>query len=225
MRPALFHLFKKSPFKPLMEHMSKSMECVSLLRPMFDALKEKDYEKLQKIADEVFKLEHEADLIKNEIRDNLPRKIFLPVDRTDFLVYLAEQDALPDKVEDIAVLLTLKKLEIPETIKEGLYELVDRVLHCVNLASKLTEEFDRLLEASFGEKEAEKVIELANELDYSEWRADKKQYEVAKVLLELENDITPVTCMLWFNIFKELGALANHAEKLGKRLRLMLSKA
>jgi hypothetical protein len=225
MRPALWHLFKKSPFKPLREHMSKSMECASQLKPMFDALLEGDYEKLQRIADEVFKLEHEADLIKNEIRDNLPRKIFLPVDRTDFLVYLAEQDAIPDKVEDIAVLLTLKKLVIPEAIRSSLYELIDRVLHCLNLAYKLTEEFDRLLEASFGDKEAEKVIQIADELDYSEWRADKKQYEVAKILLELENQISPVTCMLWFNIFKELGALANHAERLGKRLRLMLSKA
>ncbi len=65
------------PFKMLQEHLSKSMECVELVQPMLAAAIEGNQEELKKLAHRAFELEHEADLLKNRIRDNLPRETFI----------------------------------------------------------------------------------------------------------------------------------------------------
>ena len=40
-----------------------------------------DYDEVRKLQDQVSKLEYEADQIKHKIREQLPRRFFLPVSR------------------------------------------------------------------------------------------------------------------------------------------------
>ena len=49
---------------------------------------------MEDLARQISKQEHEADIIKNEIRNHLPKSIFLPVSRSDTLSFLKEQDAI-----------------------------------------------------------------------------------------------------------------------------------
>ena len=71
-------LFRESPFEPLRFHMKTVMECVSLVRPMFEALRHGQYDELQTIAKKIYKVEHEADIIKDDIRSTIPKRFFLP---------------------------------------------------------------------------------------------------------------------------------------------------
>ena len=105
----VLQFFVKSPITALKEHMTKSAECVELVRPMFEALTDGDEEKLAAISKDISKIEHRADEIKNEIRDSLPRNIFLPVDRVDLLRVLSSQDSIPDTVENITFLLAVRR--------------------------------------------------------------------------------------------------------------------
>ena len=50
------------------------------------------------------------------------------------------------------------------------------------------------------------------------------QYQLAQKLFALEDDIRATDIFLWSDVFKELGALANHADKTADRLRRMLSR-
>lgn len=47
-------------------------------------------------------LEKEADVLKREIRLKLPRGLFMPVDRSDMLELLTQQDKLANLAKDIA---------------------------------------------------------------------------------------------------------------------------
>ena len=67
---AIVQLFSKSPFGPLQEHLKKVGDCVELVKPLFQALLDNDDESLRSTAKQISKLEHSADEIKNEIRDN-----------------------------------------------------------------------------------------------------------------------------------------------------------
>ncbi len=60
----ILQLFVKSPITALNEHMTKSAECVELVRPMFEALTDGDEEKLAAISKDISKIEHRADEIK-----------------------------------------------------------------------------------------------------------------------------------------------------------------
>ncbi|MCZ6698178.1 MAG: DUF47 family protein, partial [Planctomycetota bacterium] len=98
-------LFGQSPFEPLLHHFQKVRECVTLVRPMLEAIKDGSHDKLDQLKERVFKTEHQADMIKDEIRQVIPRSFCLPVYRGDLLGYLKLQDDMADSVEDLAILL------------------------------------------------------------------------------------------------------------------------
>ena len=215
-------LFGKSPFEPLYQHMVKVKECVDLVRPLMDAVLQGEAKKVKEIAKKIFKAEHYADMVKKDIRSNLPKSIFLPVARGDLLRFLKEQDNIADSAEDLAVLLTLRKTTVPEEMKEDLKDFVNKVLETYEKAMIVSSEIKLLAETSFGGAEAHKVTELIEQIKVKEWEADKAQMNTAKKLFSIEDKLDPVSVVMWMNILKELGTLANHAENAGDQMRVML---
>jgi len=215
-------LFGKSPFEPLHQHMLKVKACVGLVRPLMDAFLKGEQEKVKDVAKKIFKAEHDADIVKKEIRSRLPKSILLPVARGDILRFLKEQDNIADSAEDLAALLILRKTTVPEELKEKLKNFVDKVLETYEMAMTVSSEIKLLAETSFGGEEAHKVMELIEQLKVKEWEADKAQMNVAKKMFSIEKKLDPVSVMMWMHIFRELGTLANHAENAGDQMRLML---
>ena len=215
-------LFGKSPFEPLYQHMVKVKECVDLVRPLMDALLQGETKKVKEIAKKIFKAEHYADMVKKDIRNQLPKSIFLPVARGDLLRFLKEQDHIADSAEDLAVLLILRKTTVPEEMKEDLKDFVNKVLETYEMAMIVSSEIKLLAETSFGGAEAHKVTELIEQIKVKEWEADKAQMKTAKKLFSIEEKLDPVSVVMWMNILKELGTLANHAENAGDQMRVML---
>lgn len=215
-------LFGKSPFEPLYQHMLKVKECVDLVKPLIESFIDGNQDKVEKYAKQIFKAEHKADLVKKEIRNRLPRSIFLPVARGDLLRFLKEQDSIADSAEDLAALVTMRPMSVPEGLKKHLKGLVNKVLETYELAMKVSGEIKRLAETSFGGAEAHKVLEMIEEIKVKEWEADIAQMNVAKKLFKMEKEIDPVSIMMWTHVFQELGALANHAENTGDNLATML---
>ncbi len=217
-------LFGKSPFKALQSHMSEVKECLDRIKPLFDALYNNDQVKVKSISKEIMRLEHKADEIKKKIRDGLPSGLFLPVDRRDILNLLSAQDSIADNIEDIAVLLRIRKMTVPDAMKRDLEKFIEKVLDVAYEAVRVIYEIDKLLEASFGGPEKDKVMEMVDNIGTLEWEADKKQFKLAQKLFSLENDLEPVAVYMWMKIFGTLGDVANAAEKLSKMLRMFMSK-
>jgi len=212
-------LFGQSPFPMLKEHMAQVKLCLDQVRPMMDAFTDYEGTREKEYARQIMKIEHEVDTIKNNIRDHLPKSIFLPVDRRDLLALLSAQDEIADVCEDLAVLVTIRVTKVHPGLKDALFEYVDKSLEAAYLGVSIISELDDMLASSFGGKEAEKVIQMIDRVSYLEWEADKKQYKLAQRLFELEDELSPVDIMLWFEIFKVIGNIANSAEKMAKRLR------
>jgi predicted phosphate transport protein (TIGR00153 family) len=221
----LFDLFKRSPFGPLIEHMAKVSQCIALLEPLFDAiLSNADEDKIKVVFKQIIEAEHQADIIKNEIRRSLPGRIFLPVNREDLLAYLKMQDNIADAIEDVAVLLTLKKLTIHESLHERTRQFLEKVLAVCHLCEEAVREFEDLVESAFGEAKRQKLNDIVGRMEHAEWEADKSQTKAARRLFELENEISAVDIFLIFRIFGELGDVANHANKTGDLLRRLILK-
>lgn len=215
-------LFGKSPFEPLYQHMLKVKDCVDLVDPMVAAFIQGDREEVKKYSKKIFKAEHEADLLKKEIRNQLHKSLFMPVDRDDLLRFLKEQDNIADSAEDLAALMTIRETRVPQEIQDELKELVNKVLETYKKAMAVSSEIKVLAETSFGGVKAHKVTELIEEVKQKEWEADKAQMNAAKKMFSIEKKLDPVSVMMWMNIFKELGTLANHAENSSDQMRTML---
>jgi|TARA_B110000438_G_scaffold194929_1_gene186572 predicted phosphate transport protein (TIGR00153 family) len=216
-------MFAKSPFKPLVSHIEKVNECVNQIKPLFDAFLSSDYEKVESIAKQISKVEYKADKIKDDIRQHLPQSIFLPVDKRDFMHLLSAQDDIADAVEDLAVLMRIKNINIPDALSQPLMELVDYVVALANDACGMIRELEDLLEASFGGAEAEKVEKMASDLGVAEYEADKMQFLLAQKLFSLR-DISAADLFLLNELIKKLGGVADQSEKIGKTLRVFISR-
>ena len=217
-------LFEQSPFEPLLHHLQKCRECVTLVRPLLEAVRDADYDRLDELKDRVFKTEHQADIIKDEIRQVIPRSFFLPVFRGDLLGYLKLQDDMADSVEDIAILLTIKKLPMPAKLADEIFRYVDTILRTCDKAYEMNENLRDLVARGFHTDQAGEIQDMIRAVERAEWEADKAQYHLSQSLFAMEDEIKTTDLMLWWRVFLELGELANSAEKTADRLRRMLSQ-
>lgn len=215
---------EKSPFEPLAEHMKHVRKCVDCVLPMFECVRDHDYDRLRKLTEEVFAFEHEADKVKNEIRRTIPKAFALPVFRGDLLAFVHIQDELADTAEDLAVQLTIKRLELPAALTEDVLAYVHQVMRVCDKLYEALAPLKELVEADFTGPRGEQIMALVAEAEHEEWVADKLQYKLAQELFALEDELKPTDIFLWSAIFQNLGALANHADKTAERLRRMLAR-
>ena len=138
-------LFGKSPFRPLQEHMRVAAECAEHLVPLFEALLAGDRDRLRDERGRIFELEREADQLKNDLRSHLPRGLFMPVDRRDLLHLLGAQDSIADGAQDIASLLTVHEIQVPECLRGELLPFTHSVLETVRVAKQAVSEIDELV--------------------------------------------------------------------------------
>jgi len=217
-------LFRRSPFKPIQAHMEKGRACIERIKPIINAIIDNEPAEFDRLFKEISDLESEADIIKNDIRSHLPKSIFLPIDRRDLLEVLDIQEELPDTIQDIGIMLTLRPLKLPADMKEPLNNLIDEVTIVCSQAADLVQEFDELVETSFGGKEAEKVLAMIEQINADETVADGTERAAAKKLFDLEKEGEVLDVITWSRTSNKLGDLADSAERMANRLRLMIAK-
>lgn len=220
----LAKLFGKSPFAPLQAHMEKVAACMGKLEELFDFQEKGEQEPIEALAHQISKLEHAADLAKNNIRNHLPNSLFLAMDRSTLLDILALQDSLADKAEDIANLLTYRTLAPVPELEEDFRTFVGKNLGAFRQVHEVIRELHELLESSFGGSEAEKVKGMIEDVAFNEHEVDLLQKRLLKGLFRQEHLPVPVFC-LWWKLFGELASISDIAEKLANRVRMSLEIA
>ncbi|MDH3900688.1 MAG: TIGR00153 family protein [Gammaproteobacteria bacterium] len=218
------NLFGKSPFTALQGHMRVVLECVHEVPPLFEALAKGDDEGVKSVKDRIFEREAEADRIKNEMCNRLPKSLFMPVDRRDLLEVLQMQDSIADTAQDIAGLLVERPMEFPEFMQDPMHKLARRCVDVCEMSAKIIEELDELLAMGFRGREASRVEEMVGALNQLEDETDDLGLELARRLFQHEDEIKPVSVMMWYQLIQWVGDLADYAEKVGDRLRLLIAR-
>ena len=217
-------LLGKSPFKPMQAHMRIVNECTAQVPALFEALIAGDQAEVVKVKELIFAKEQEADDLNNELRARLPKSLFMPVDRRDLLELLEVQDSIADTAQDIAGLLIERDMTVPEGMAEPLRELVQRCVDTCNLATKIIEEMDELVEAGFSGREAATVFDMAAQLNLIEDETDELGVKLTQILFSKEDEMKPVSVMFWYQMIQWVGDLADYSEKVGDRMRLLIAR-
>ncbi len=218
------NLFGQSPFKALQRHMRVVLECMREIPPLFEALAAGEQDRVRALKDRIFEVEAEADTIKNELRSHLPKSLFMPVDRRDLLEVLQMQDSIADTAQDIAGLLVERPMELPDFLKDPFLALARRCVDACEQSGKIIEELDELLAMGFRGREATRVEEMVEELNRIEDETDQLGLELTHRLFEHEDELKPVSVMMWYQLIQWVGDLADFAEKVGDRLRLLIAR-
>ncbi|HHQ48498.1 MAG TPA: TIGR00153 family protein [Acidobacteria bacterium] len=221
---ALVGLFAKNPFKPLQAHMEMVMGCVRLVPDLMEAVVAGDEIEVKRVRKEITRTEHEADLVKNELRDNLPRTLFMPVSRADLLELLHHQDDIADGAEDAAILADIKPLTLPDDLGPRVVEFAQLCVTAAESAEDVVGRLDDLLETGFTGPEADEVMKMIAQVGQQEWEADKAAFKLLKEILRDGSTANCVDVIVWMKLCEALGNIANAAEQVANYLRLMLAR-
>ncbi|QLE86847.1 TIGR00153 family protein [Shewanella sp. Scap07] len=221
---SILGVFAKSPIKPLQEHIDKVHSCASILIPFFEATAAKDWDKAVQLRKQISIAEREADELKREIRLTLPGGLFMPVERTDLLELLTQQDKIANKAKDISGRIIGRQLQIPAAIQDPFIAYLARCIDAVTQAQEAINELDDLLETGFRGREVDLVAKMIAELDKIEEDTDDLQIKIRRQLFSIEGELNPVDVMFLYKIIEWVGDLADLAERVGSRLELMLAR-
>jgi predicted phosphate transport protein (TIGR00153 family) len=197
--------------------------CAKQLHGFFVASIDGDWNKAMTFRDEIARLENSADDVKKQIRLSLPKSLFMPVPREDLLELLLVQDKIANRTKDVSGLVIGRKLQIPPQIADQFLEFVDRNIDAAKQARKSVRELDELFTAGFRGAEVDLVSGLIEELDQIETDTDDKQAALRGVLFEIEKSLNPIDAIFMYQVIELTGEIADMAERVGRRLELLLS--
>jgi predicted phosphate transport protein (TIGR00153 family) len=190
--------------------------------PLVEAMAAGNTAAIAKQRAEIVRLEHKADEIKNEIRSHLPRRFFMAVERRDMLEILDYQDSIADVAQDIAELAEMRNMTIPEPMREPTLELARRVVATCEQGQRVINELDELVETGFGEREVARVEEMISELNRQESETDAIAERCLRKLFAIEDELG-VSTLFWYKLIHWIADLADYAERVGNRLRLLIA--
>jgi len=223
MANVLANIFGSSPVRPLEKHIGIAFLCAKQLRAFFVAAIAGEWDTAAAVRDEIDKLEHEADDLKKEIRLHLPKSLFMPVPREDLLELLLVQDKIANLSKDVSGIVIGRKMQIPAAIAEQFLDFVERNVDAAKQARKSVRELDELFTAGFRGAEVDLVSALIEELDRIETDTDSKQAELRWALYEIESTLNPIDAVFLYQVIELTGQIADMAERVGRRLELLLS--
>jgi predicted phosphate transport protein (TIGR00153 family) len=216
-------LFGRSPFGQIQQHMEQVTKCIDKMSEALDAVKTGNFEALDAVSVEVSQLEHQADQIKNDIRERLLKRFFMPIDRAEVLEIISLQDSLADTAEDVCKVLTLKQLPFPGDLREDFEKFVELNLQACKICAEIISHMDELIESGFGGVEAERIRGLAKDVAFAEHQADVVQLDLLKKIYGHDKDFSVAEFHLWMRFTRVLSRLSNTSENLAERVLKTLS--
>jgi predicted phosphate transport protein (TIGR00153 family) len=216
-------LFARSPVRPLQEHMRAAVSCAKEILPLFEDMVAQRTDRLSAHRAKIDDLEHEADRIKNEIRSHLPKRLFMAFERRDMLEILDFQDSIADVAQDIAELADLRGMALPAPLAEPVLALVRRVIEACEHAEDVIGQLDELVETGFGPHESARVEAMVTELNEIESETDVLSEAAKRALFAHEQEIGVGTVFL-YQIIDWIADLADFAERVGNRTRLLIAR-
>ncbi|AKB18292.1 MULTISPECIES: TIGR00153 family protein [unclassified Methanosarcina] len=212
-----------SPFVPLEMHAKKGVLAVEKLAEAMDAYCKGDQALLNERTDEIDKLEHDADKIKQKIRVSIPSSIRLPVNKKDLLSFLKQQDSIADFAQASAYWMTLRSCkDLPEEIKEGFLELMAASLKTARMYNELVGELYKLLATSFSKEEIKETMQIIPEVEKLEHDVDVLETALLKKIFEHEEALGGAGVCHLIGLVERIGGIADKSASAADRLRSMI---
>lgn len=214
----------RSPVEPLQKHIKTAFEAAALLPSLIEAANLNDWVKVDEITEIIRQKENDADDLKNDIRSNLPKSLFMPVPRQDLLELVLVQDKVANLSKQIAGMVRLRKMQIPAAINENFTEFVSRCVDAAKKAKQSVNELDELYTSGFRGAEVKVVEKLIAKLDKIETDTDDMQSKLQEQVFLMEQDLPPVEVIFLYKLIDMMGDVADQAERIGRRLELLWAK-
>lgn len=217
-------MFVDSPFSGLQEHMVLGNKATDTLEKFLTAVSHSDWSTASECREEIVNLENQADDIKNNIRNNLPKSLFMSVSRQDLLDLVFTMDGIPNAAKDISGVMIGRKMEIPKEILGIFIDCSQAAIKAANQASDAIRKVDGMQKRGFGSNDASALGELVTELEKIEKENDELEIALRNKFFEFEKQYDPVEVMFFYDVINKIGSLADISQTVGHLLVRLVSK-
>ena len=222
MRFSFFSLFFESPLIKLKNHADKVKECAWMFKRAVNCYVEQDCEEFDQLTEEVAKLESQADEVKRNLRNHLPRGIFMPMDKFVLLDCLREQDHVLDDVEEALYWLSFKPMAgIPEELVGDFLHLIDAVIPALEKLPEMSEQAIVYFKNST-EENRNKLKSIVRDVYQAEKESDHLEHELKKNAFAVLED--PVEIYHIVRLVEIIGDICDHAQNASDRMRTMIAR-
>lgn len=167
---------------------------------------------IEKMLEEMHKIEHSADLKKHEMSDALAKAFVTPVDREDLDMLSHQLDEVTDEIEEVLQKCYIYNIQ---TINPSAIEFAKNIVKTTELLCDLMKEFENF-------KKSKKIQELIIEINDVEELCDKLYLSSMRELTKDPADV--LVTISWREVYDCLEACADACEHVSECVRTVIMK-
>jgi uncharacterized protein len=222
MRFALSKLFRESPFERLLAHAETVRSGGPAFRKAIQCYLASECGDFERLHNEITAIEDNADKIKQNIRAHLPKGIWMPVDKFQFLWYLREEDKVMDSMQDALHWLSYRTTSVPDSLVEDLDLMLDQALQVIEQLPLMVTGAIHYFR-THSETQREEVKQIIHTLRQMEAESDRIERKLKSDIFSLTVS-DPSTTFHLIRFVEYIGEISNHAENAGDMMRAMVAR-
>jgi uncharacterized protein len=212
----------KSPFKLLEDHARKTQVALDYLDKFFESTLG-NRAKMGVVYNDLVKSKEAASDLKRKIRRKIHQDLYLSIGKSAFLKILYKQNDLARISGHIASLIVSRDLFIPEDIKPGLRNLLNKALYSCRKAEVAADALGVVIDSGFCKDERLGLIDLVKDIELAEDETMVLRVEVDQALVRIEEDLKPLDALCLYKVVSLIASLAGTAQDLGDQLIISVS--
>ena len=220
-KPAISEVISNSPLALLERHAGVCVDCVERLPLYFQEVQSGRWARAEEVREEICRFEGLADELKQDVRSNLPRGLWMSVSRADLLELVRVQDKMANGVKEVSGISLGRQLAFPSPLTEDLNEFVDVVVAVSRSVVKIIGATRELSRSAFGTRQTNVILDFVSQVEAGERRSDDMQAALRARVREHEVDLPPVDAMFLYQVLAAIGEIADNAEKVAHRAQII----
>ena len=220
-KPAISEVISNSPLALLERHAGVCVDCVERLPLYFQEVQFGRWARAEEVREEICRFEGLADELKQDVRSNLPRGLWMSVSRADLLELVRVQDKMANGVKEVSGISLGRQLAFPSPLTEDLNEFVDVVVAVSRSVVKIIGATRELSRSAFGTRQTNVILDFVSQVEAGERRSDDMQAALRARVREHEVDLPPVDALFLYQLLAAIGEIADNAAKVAHRAQII----
>ena len=220
-KPAISDVISNSPLALLERHAGVCVDCVERLPLYFAEAQANRWGRASDVREEICRFEGLADELKQDVRSNLPRGLWMSVSRADLLELVRVQDKMANGVKEVSGISLGRQLAFPAAMTSELADFIDVVVQVSRVVVKIIGATRELSRSAFGTRQTNVILDFVSQVEADERRSDEMQATLRARLREYEAELSAVDAIFLYQLLAAIGDIADNAEKVAHRAQII----
>ena len=184
-KPAISEVISNSPLALLERHAGVCVDCVERLPLYFEEAQAGRWGRAGEVREDICRFEGLADELKQDVRSNLPRGLWMSVSRADLLELVRVQDKVANGVKEVSGISLGRQLAFPAPLTTDLREFMDVVVDVSRTVVKIIGATRELSRSAFGTRQTNVILSFVSKVEAEERRSDDLQAALTASLAKI----------------------------------------